>query len=145
MAAQDQGYMLYVFDKSSSVYQTLVMLLSIDQGWITSRKSGVNAIQLSTVECCVHCTTFNKLNVIMYPLELSPDDTQHDLLSDPNLLGELQGRLGGLVAHILLVGGFAMNNPFLFASNNSTTPETTIHRIHEQYSAGVDTSLLLCC
>lgn len=40
----------------------------IEPGQITNRKSGVNSIQLFTVECGVYCTIWNKLEM-NYPLK----------------------------------------------------------------------------
>ena len=50
---------------------------------------GVNAIQLFTAGCCVHCIILNKLKVINYPLKIPPNDAQRDhLLSEMILFGD---------------------------------------------------------
>ena len=84
----------FYFDESSSVSrQSIVMLQksmpSIDQGcWIMNRESGVNAIQLITVEFrYIHYTILNKFKLIKYPFEI-PSDTRHDHLSDTILFDQ---------------------------------------------------------
>ena len=85
--------------------------------------------------------------MINHPFEIPPDATQPDLLSEMILFGELYRRLGGgLDPDLLPVGCVTIKyHSLLIASDNWTMLETTtIHRILEQFSAGVvDTSLLL--
>ena len=75
-------------------------MYSINQGRMTSRQSGVNAIQRFTIDWCVYCIILNRLKVINYHYEISSDDTQHDILSETILFGDLYCRLGyGLDPH----------------------------------------------